>query len=119
MRLLLAEDDRIVRITVRDALEEAGFAVTVCADGSEALSALEREGWDLLLTDVRLPGVDGLALFRRARLLQPDAGVVLMTAYADTEDAVAVMREGARDYLLKPFEMEELLLHVGRVRDEL
>jgi DNA-binding NtrC family response regulator len=119
MRLLLAEDDRIVRITVRDALEEAGFAVTACADGSQALAALERESWDLLLTDVRLPGVDGLALFRRARLLQPDAGVVLMTAYADTEDAVAVMREGARDYLLKPFEMEELLLRVGRVRDEI
>ncbi|HEU4385993.1 MAG TPA: sigma-54 dependent transcriptional regulator [Anaeromyxobacteraceae bacterium] len=119
MRLLLAEDDRIVRITVRDALEEAGFAVTACADGSEAMAALEREGWDILLTDVRLPGVDGLALFRRIRLLQPDAGVILMTAYADTEDAVAVMREGARDYLLKPFEMEELLLRVGRVRDEL
>jgi len=119
MKLLLAEDDRIVRITVRDAMEEAGFAVTACADGSEALAALERESWDLLLTDVRLPGVDGLTLFRRARLLQPDAGVVLMTAYADTEDAVAVMREGARDYLLKPFEMEELLLRVGRVRDEI
>ncbi len=119
MRLLLAEDDRIVRITVRDALDEAGFAVTACADGSEALAALEQESWDLLLTDVRLPGVDGLTLFRRARLLQPDAGVVLMTAYADTEDAVAVMREGARDYLLKPFEMEELLLRVGRVRDEI
>ena len=119
MKLLLAEDDRIVRITVRDALEEAGYAVTESADGASALAVLERKAFDLLLTDVRLPGVDGLALFRRARQLQPEAGVILMTAYADAEDAVAVMREGARDYLQKPFEMEELLLRVGRVRDEL
>ena len=65
------------------------------------------------------PGVDGLSLFRRARQAHPEVGVVLMTAYADADDAVAVMREGARDYLQKPFEMEELLLRVGRVRDEL
>jgi DNA-binding NtrC family response regulator len=119
VKLLLAEDDRIVRITVRDALEEAGYAVTACEDGAAAADALERDSFDLVLTDVRLPGVDGLALFRRARLLQLDASVVLMTAFADAGDAVAVMREGARDYLQKPFEMEELLLRVGRVRDEL
>jgi DNA-binding NtrC family response regulator len=119
MRLLLAEDDRIVRITVRDALEEAGYQVLECPDGTSAAAALRREAFDLMLTDVRLPGVDGLSLFRLARQQQPDAGVVLMTAYADADDAVAVMREGARDYLQKPFEMAELLLRVGRVRDEL
>jgi DNA-binding NtrC family response regulator len=119
VKLLLAEDDRIVRITVRDALEEAGYAVVESADGTAALGELERQPFDLILTDVRLPGVDGLTLFRRARQAQPEAGVILMTAYADADDAVAVMREGARDYLQKPFDMEELLLRVGRVRDEL
>lgn len=118
MRLLLAEDDRIVRITVRDALEEAGYQVTECADGAAALSAIERETFDIVLTDVRLPGVDGVTIFGRARSAQPDAGIVLMTAFADADDAVAVMREGARDYVQKPFEMEELLLRIGRVRDE-
>ena len=118
MKLLLAEDDRIVRITVRDALEDAGYDVTACADGAAAAAALEREPFDIFLTDVRLPGEDGLNLFRRARRVQPEAGVVLMTAFADAEDAVAVMREGARDYLQKPFEIEELLLRIGRVRDE-
>jgi len=107
-----------VRITVRDALEEAGYLVTECADGAAALAAVEREPFDLVLTDVRLPGVDGITLFRRARRAQPDAAIVLMTAYATADDAVEVMREGARDYLQKPFEMEELLLRVGRVRDE-
>ena len=119
MKLLLAEDDRIVRITVRDALEEAGYEVTDRADGAEALAALERDAFDIVLTDVRLPGVDGITLFRRARRTQPDAAVVLMTAFSDAEDAVAVMREGARDYLQKPFEMDELVLRIGRVRDEI
>jgi DNA-binding NtrC family response regulator len=119
VKLLLAEDDRAVRITVRDALEEAGYAVTACANGADAFAALERDPFDLVLTDVRLPGVDGLTLFRRTRRNQPEAAVVLMTAFADADDAVAVMREGARDYLQKPFEMEELVLRIGRVRDEI
>jgi DNA-binding NtrC family response regulator len=118
MRLLLAEDDRIVRITVRDALREAGYEVTECPDGTSALAALEREPFDLVLTDVRLPGVDGVTLFRRVRRAQPDAGVVLMTAWANADDAVAVMREGAKDYVQKPFEIDELLLRIARVRDE-
>ena len=119
MRVLLAEDDRIVRIPVRDALKAAGFAVTDCADGSAALRLAEAEAYDIVLSDVRLPGMDGIALFRRVRQVQPDVAVLLMTAHADAEDAVAVMREGARDYIVKPFEIEELILRIGRVRQEL
>ena len=118
VQLLLAEDDRIVRITVRDALEDAGYEVTECADGASAALALEGRAFDIVLTDVRLPGMDGITLFRRARELQPSAAVLLMTAYGATDDAVAVMREGARDYFLKPFELDELLLRINRVRDE-
>ena len=119
MRLLLAEDDRIVRITVRDALVEGGYAVTECADGTAALRAVRAEPFDIVLTDVRLPGLDGIALFRAVRQLSPRAAVVLMTAFADADDAVAVMREGARDYVQKPFDIDELLLRIGRVRDEI
>src|SRR6266540_1998439 len=119
MKLLLVEDDRIVRIPVRDALRAAGYAVTECADGSSALRASESEAHDIVLSDVRLPGLDGISLFRKLRQFQPDVAVLLMTAHADTEDAVSVMREGARDYILKPFEIEELVLRIGRVRQEL
>ena len=115
MNLLLAEDDRVVRITVLDALEEAGYHVTECADGPSALRAAEGALYDLVLSDVRMPGLGGIELFRRLRKIQPAAAVLLMTAYADTDDAVAVMREGARDYLVKPFETDELLLRLGRV----
>jgi DNA-binding NtrC family response regulator len=119
VRLLLVEDDRVVRVTLRDALASAGFEVTEAADGVAARDAIERDLFDLVLTDVRLPGVSGLELFRAVRRRQPSAGVVLMTAWANTDDAVTVMREGARDYITKPFEMDELLLRLSRVRQDL
>jgi len=118
LKLLLVEDDRIVRIPVRDALEDAGYLVTDCADGTSAQRLLSSESFDIVLSDVRLPGVDGLSLFRLARGLHPPPSVVLMTAYADTDHAVTAMREGVRDYVLKPFELDELLLRLGAVRDE-
>lgn len=118
MKLILVEDDDAVRFTVRDALEEHGYDVVECSDGLYGLRAIETEPFDVLLTDVKLPGVDGISLFRRARQVRPGAGVVLMTAYANMDDAVAVMREGARDYVAKPFDMDELLLRVARVREE-
>jgi DNA-binding NtrC family response regulator len=118
VKLLLVEDDRIVRITVRDALEDAGFRVTAFDDGLAALRAAEAEPFDLVLTDVRLPGLDGISLFRRLRERQPDVAVVFMTAYAHTDDAVTVMRLGARDYVSKPFEIAELLARLVRVRSE-
>ncbi|MCC7385866.1 MAG: sigma-54-dependent Fis family transcriptional regulator [Deltaproteobacteria bacterium] len=119
MKVLLVEDDRIIRITLRDALEDAGYDVAECSDGGRAQERLRAEPFDLLLSDVRLPGCDGVSLFRTARALPSPPAVVLMTAYADTETAVQVMREGARDYVLKPFNLDELLLRVGRMRDEL
>lgn len=118
VKLLLAEDDRIVRVTVRDALEEAGFVVTACADGTSALRAAQTEAFAIVLTDVRLPGVGGLELFRKIREVQPGVAVLLMTAFTDIDDAVTVMREGARDYIAKPFEIDELLLRIARVRQD-
>ncbi len=119
MRLLLVEDDRLVRIPVRDALRAAGCEVTESGDGLAALRAAEADAFDVVLSDVRLPGLDGLSLLRRLRALQPDLAVLLMTAHADAGDAVAAIREGARDYIVKPFEIEELVLRIGRIRDEL
>ncbi|MBI5496153.1 MAG: sigma-54-dependent Fis family transcriptional regulator [Deltaproteobacteria bacterium] len=117
-RLLLVEDDRVVRVTLRDALVDAGYQVDACADGNAGWAAAQRESFDIVLCDVRLPGLDGIALMRRLREADPGLAVVLMTAYADYKDAVEVMRAGARDYVVKPFEMEELLLRLGRVRRE-
>jgi DNA-binding NtrC family response regulator len=119
MRILLVEDDRAVRITVRDALAEAGHEVLALDAAPSALAALRQEPFELILTDIRLPGGDGLALFREARHFQPECGCILMTAYGRIEDAVAAIREGAIDYITKPFEIDALLDRVSRSGEEL
>ena len=118
LRILLVEDDKAVRITVRDALQDAGHDVTTCVDGASAEKALQHDRFELLLTDVRLPGTDGITLFRQLRLLQPYCATILMTAFAELGDAVAVIREGAQDYISKPFELDELVLRIARVAEE-
>jgi two-component system, NtrC family, response regulator AtoC len=119
MKLLLVEDDRAVRITVRDALQHDGFEVVECADGLQGLRAIEHELFDIVLTDIRLPGLSGLELFARLRQHQTGAAVVLMTAWSSADDAVRAMKEGARDYITKPFELDELVLRLGRVRHDI
>ncbi len=119
LRVLLVEDDPIVRETVSDALEDAGHSVIACSDACSAEKAIASECVDLMLTDVRLPDGSGLALFRKLRIHQPSAAAMLMTAFGRVEDAVAVMREGARDYITKPFEIEDLLDRVSKVSAEL
>ena len=118
MRILLVEDDRAVRITVRDALEDAKHQVVECAHGEAALSAMKRDSFDLLLTDVRLPGIDGISLFRHLRSLQPECAAILMTAYSRVEDAVVMIQEGATDYIAKPFDIDEMMLRIGRLQEE-
>jgi DNA-binding NtrC family response regulator len=117
LRILLAEDDELVRITIRDALVDDGFAVEALVDGAAALRALERDGTDILITDVRLPGLDGLSLFRAMRRLQPEGGSIVITAFAQIDDAVTVMREGGDDYIAKPFELDALRLRVERLAE--
>ena len=118
LKILLAEDDRTVRVTLRDALEDTGYLLVCCEDGASARAALKSEPFDLLLTDVRMPGADGITLFREAKSLQPDCAAILMTAYADLETAVMLIREGADDYIAKPFDLDVLLLRIARVLEE-
>ena len=118
MRILLVEDDKVVRVTVRDALEDAGHAVMSVGDGTVAQAVLARAVFDLLLTDVRLPGVDGFALLRTLKELQPGCIAILMTAYGQVDEAVTAIREGALDYITKPFDIDELIRRIARVDQE-
>ena len=95
-------------------LGRAGFEVTAAADGPSALERLEAEPFELLLTDQRMPGIDGLELLERVRKLQPKLPVVLMTAHGTVSTAVEAMKRGAADYLTKPFDRDELLLVVDK-----
>jgi DNA-binding NtrC family response regulator len=109
-RLLVVDDERAQREMLSAILGRAGYDVEVAADGDEALRKLETATFDLLLTDQRLPRMDGLELLDRARRVRPDLAVVLMTAYGTVSTAVEAMKRGASDYLTKPFERDELLL---------
>ncbi len=111
-RILIVEDDDIFRRPLQRALEVAGHEVVAAPSGEEAIDVLKGEDADLVLTDKRLPGMDGVELVRRLRAEHPDLAVVVMTAYGTIESAVEAMRVGAADYLVKPFEVAEALMVV-------
>jgi DNA-binding NtrC family response regulator len=113
-RLLLVDDDEVFLRPLHRTLERAGYEVLPVQSGEEALDTLKAEDVDLVLTDRRLPGMDGVALVRQIKTDHPDLAVVVMTAYGTIESAVEAMRLGAEDYLVKPFEAAEMLLVIRR-----
>ena len=113
--VLVAEDDAALRDALADTLRFAGCRVTAVADGSAALAALEAERPGLLLTDVQMAPTDGHELLLRVRSRWPEIPVVLITAYGTIERAVAAMRDGAADYLVKPFDADALIGLVERI----
>lgn len=115
MHILVAEDDPSLRDALADTLSFAGFRVTAVPNGQAALAALEREAPALLLSDVQMTPVDGHELLRRVRGRWPTLPVVLITAHGTITRAVTAMRDGAVDYLVKPFDADALVSLVRRV----
>jgi len=112
--ILVVEDDPHLKDALVSALESAGHAVLAAGDGGEALQLLEASSVDLVVTDVQMEPVDGRELLRSLRRSHPNLPVVMMTAYGTIEQAVGAMRDGAVDYLVKPFEADELERRVAR-----
>ncbi|HXY18373.1 MAG TPA: sigma-54 dependent transcriptional regulator [Gemmatimonadales bacterium] len=101
-RILVADDERGVRGFIAEALEDDGHAVAQAADGVEAAARLGRESFDLLITDLKMPRLDGMALLRQVRAEQPELEVIVLTAFGTVDTAVEAMKLGAFDYLQKP-----------------
>jgi DNA-binding NtrC family response regulator len=118
VHVLVVDDDETVRASLEDALASARVRVSVAAGGQDALDRMAADPADLVLTDVRMPGVDGLELLRRVRARSPGVDVVLMTAYNDEGVAIAAAREGARAYLAKPLDLGDLRSLIDRLRRE-
>jgi DNA-binding NtrC family response regulator len=110
--ILVVDDDQATRLSLAFALSDAGHRVSEASDGEEAMALSAERTYDVALLDVRLPKVDGLTIFRSLRVRAPSTAVILMTAFATIPDAVASLREGAYDYVTKPFDPEELTLRV-------
>jgi DNA-binding NtrC family response regulator len=111
-RILIVEDDQIFLRPLQRTLEVEGYEVVAVPSGEDAIDLLKNDDADLVLTDKRLPGMDGVDVVRRLKADHPDLAVVVMTAYGTIESAVDAMRLGAADYLVKPFEAAEVLMVV-------
>ena len=114
-RILLADDENVSRETLAELLRGEGYDVETAADGLEAIAAIDKEAYDVVITDLQMPGADGLEVLRRAREVAPQTLVLLITAYASVETAVEALRRGAHDYILKPLILEDVLGKVGRL----
>jgi response regulator RpfG family c-di-GMP phosphodiesterase len=113
--LLVVDDEPAIRDLLSRALEEQGYRVTAREDGASALEALRRQEVAVLLTDLRMPGMTGLELIREAKRLRPRLGSVVMTAFASVDTALEALRQGADDYLTKPFALADVRRIVDRV----
>lgn len=117
MRTLVVDDDAAVVGALREAFQDRGLDIEYATDGESALKKIHEV--DLLVTDLRLPGMDGTELLQQARRRKPEIEVVIMTAYGTIPSAVDAIRRGARAYLTKPFDPEELISHIRNVEETL
>ena len=115
--ILVADDEALARQGIAELLQEEGYLVYQAADGTAALQMLDEVDVDVVLTDLRMPGADGLAVLRKVRDVCPQTMVMLMTAYASVETVVEALRLGAQDYLIKPILLDDVLHKVRRLLD--
>ena len=115
VNILVVDDEEIVRESLCSWLKEDGYQAEAVEDGFKALDIIKKKPWNVLFVDLKMPGMDGLEVMRRAKALQPEVPIVIITAYATVNTAVEAMKEGAYDYLVKPFNPEEISLIIRRL----
>ena len=115
IKILVVDDELSIRESLSGWLEQDGFEVESAANGLAALGMIQETRYDIMLIDVKMPEMDGLTLLKKLKEIEPDTAVVMMTAHGAIQDAVDAMRQGAYDYLLKPFDLEELSLTVDKL----
>ncbi|CAE6744164.1 MAG: sigma-54-dependent Fis family transcriptional regulator [Nitrospira sp.] len=115
LRVLIVDDEPLMRLSMLDALEGVGCEVAAAATGTEGVTILGTRQFDVVITDLRLPGADGLTILKVCKERSATTEVILITAHASVDTAVGAIKLGAYDYITKPFQMDELLLIVERV----
>ncbi len=110
-KILLIDDEEIIRLSLQQDLQDEGYEVDMAADGETAVMMFNR-GYDLIITDLMMEGMDGLAVLQKARENDPHQAVFILTGYGELSSAIDALRLGAADYLLKPYNYEELLLRI-------
>ena len=116
-RILIADDEKGIRDSLEMILSEEGYSTNSVSNGIEALELIENEDFNLVISDIKMPGMDGMELLEKCSQSFPDIYFIIMTAYASVETAIKALRNGAYDYLLKPVEFDDLLIRVKRLLD--
>jgi DNA-binding NtrC family response regulator len=115
VRILVVDDEMIVREALSNYLREDGYEAVAVETGEEALKKVEGERWNVLFVDLKMPGMDGLEVLREVKKITSDLPVIIITAYATIDSAVQAMKDGAYDYIVKPFDPEAIALVVEKV----
>ena len=115
IKIIVVDDELSIRESLRGWLQQDGYQVETAADGLEALAKTVENRYDIMLIDVKMPKMDGLTLLKKIKETDSDIAIVMMTAHGDIRDAVEAMKLGAYDYLLKPFDLEELSLTIEKL----
>ena len=117
MRIFVVDDERIIRVTLADDLKDAGYQVNEFATANAAMSQITELGPELIITDLSMPGMDGLEFLKKIKSINNEIQVIIMTAFSTVSTAVEAMKQGAYDYITKPFESEDILMTVNRVKE--
>ena len=117
-KILIIDDDAELRKTVSDVLNAAGYSTDMAVSGNEALEKIVSEKYDIALLDMMMPGRDGMDVLMDMRKLRPSTRVIMITAFATVENAVASIKKGAHDYISKPFKIMDLINTVKRTVEE-
>ena len=117
-RILLAEDDEIMRITLKDRLAKHNWKVDAVSDGKDAVELLATGAYQLVISDIRMPKLDGWEVLKFVRQSCPATSIVLMTSYNPEDDPLKAKREGAADFICKPFDIDDLIGRVRRILDQ-
>lgn len=118
IRILIAEDEEITRKHIANTLAGEGHDVEAVDNGTEALKRIRADNFDVLIADIKMPGIDGLELLSRVRADSPETDVIIITGFGSIGSAVEAMKQGASDYIPKPFELDELILKINKLKDQ-
>ncbi len=114
-KILIVDDEPLIRLSLTEWLKEENYLTLAAEDGPSALAAVQREPWDIMLLDLKMPGMDGIEVLREVKKIAPETTVIMMTAYASVASSVQAMKEGAYDYIVKPFDVQELTVLLKRI----
>jgi DNA-binding NtrC family response regulator len=117
LKILIAEDEKIALKHLCYKLENDGHTVTGVSNGLDALKQVEKEAFDILIADIKMPGMDGMTLLAEVKAKSPDIEVIIVTGFGSIESAVDAMKKGACDYITKPFNLNELNLKMKKIME--